>query len=218
MDTIQRRSWAVLSLSLVVELLVVTRPRLAGLSADTLCLVDLVLQMALLLGIPAAMVKYVLGGGLHDVGLCLAGARHWLRWWTPLFAVSLLLALLCTRLPSIHEAYPRLPAARSSAGWFILSTLTFASYGLAWEFFFRGFLLFGIEQRFGSWAVVVQGVPCALMHWGKPNFELLCALPAAILLGIMALRARSIVPGFVLHASVALCVNLGCLFWPLGSA
>jgi uncharacterized protein len=217
MATINRSAWVVLAVSSAIELLVVARPSLEGLGPNLQLYGDLALQTVLLFAVPAAVAKLVLHWRLTDVGLTLAGTRKWFRSWAPLFAIAWLFALLCTRIPSVHQTYPLLPAARSSPWWLALSTIVFAGYALAWEFFFRGFVLFGLERRFGAWAIVIQAVPCALMHWGKPDLELLAALPAAVFLGILALRSRSIVPGLVLHFSVALCVNLGCLFWPLSS-
>jgi membrane protease YdiL (CAAX protease family) len=215
MTTICRSAWVVLAVSSAVELLVVARPSFEGLGPNLRLFGDLALQSVLLFAVPAAVAKVVLRWRLTEVGLTLAGTRKWFRCWVPLFTIAWLFALLCTRIPSVHRTYPLWAAARSCPWCLALSTIVFAVYGLAWEFFFRGFVLFGLARKFGGWAIVIQAVPCALMHWGKPDSELLAALPAAIFLGIMALRSRSIVPGLVLHVSVALCVNLGCLFWPL---
>ena len=40
-------------------------------------------------------------------------------------------------------------------------------YMFCWEFFFRGFLLFGLQKsRLGAWgAVIVQALLFALLHW-----------------------------------------------------
>ncbi|MBN1608648.1 MAG: CPBP family intramembrane metalloprotease [Polyangiaceae bacterium] len=86
---------------------------------------------------------------------------------------------------------------------------------MAWEFFFRGFVLLGLRRAWGSRAIVIQAVPSALMHIGKPWLEVLASFPAALFFGIVAYRTNSIVPGLLLHLWVALVVNLGCVFWPL---
>ena len=76
------------------------------------------------------------------------------------------------------------------------------SYGLymfCWEFFFRGYLLFGMARTIGWSAVLVQSIAFGLLHWRKPMPEFLASFPAGIILGFLALKAKSFLPGFVLH-------------------
>ena len=40
-----------------------------------------------------------------------------------------------------------------------------------WEFLFRGFLLFSLYTVIGPYAIVLQAVPFALAHLGKPELE-----------------------------------------------
>jgi uncharacterized protein len=212
---ILRSFWSLLLVSSAIELLTFYRPSLPC-SNSTLCLlVDLVLQTALLLGLPVMWLKLVQHGRMVDVGLTLASPRSWIRWLLPLAAVALPLVFVATRIPSIHAAYPRLAQARSEPWLLVPSTVAFAGYGLAWEFFFRGFLLFGLKAHVHRWSIVLQAIPCALMHIGKPSLEGLASFPAALLFGAIAYRTGSIVPGWLLHVSVALVINLGCVFWPL---
>src|SRR6185436_10912903 len=42
---------------------------------------------------------------------------------------------------------------------------------LGWEFMFRGFLLFGLANVAGPYAIFLQAVPFALAHLGKPEAE-----------------------------------------------
>jgi membrane protease YdiL (CAAX protease family) len=86
-----------------------------------------------------------------------------------------------------------------------------ASYGMYlffWEFFFRGYLLQGLERSIGLWAVLLQAVAFGLLHIGKPPVEVFSSFAAGIILGILALRAKSFIPGFVLHWGVSLCFDL----------
>ena len=89
-------------------------------------------------------------------------------------------------------------------------------YMFCWEFFFRGFLLFGLQKsRLGSWgAVIVQALLFALLHWSsdpnasKPLAEVASALPGGIILGILALRTRSFVYGFLAHWAISLTLDV----------
>lgn len=86
------------------------------------------------------------------------------------------------------------------------------SYGMylfCWEFFFRGYLLQGLYRSIGWFAVLVQAVAFGLLHWGKPGLEIAASFGAGVILGIIALNAKSFVPCFVLHWAAAL--SFDCL-------
>jgi len=211
----KRSFWSLLLVSTAVELLVFYRPQAPVQGAATALFTDLALQTALLLGLPVTWIKLVARTRVTDAGLSLPPARQWLPWLLPFAAVVLPLALAATRIPSIHASYPRLEQAREQHWLLAPSTLAFAGYGLAWEFFFRGFMMMGLKARLGHWAVVLQAFPCAVMHLGKPELEVLASFPSAIVLGAIAYRAGSVVPAWLLHMAIALVINLGCVFWPL---
>lgn len=83
-------------------------------------------------------------------------------------------------------------------GWELLYALHF----VALEFFFRGWWLSQLRPRFGSSAVFVAVVPYCMIHFTKPLLEVLAAIPAGIVLGLLAMRARSIWGGALLHVLV----------------
>lgn len=86
-----------------------------------------------------------------------------------------------------------------------------ASYGLylfCWEFFFRGYLLFGLFRTIGWTAILVQAAAFGLLHLGKPVAEQVASYGAGIILGIIALNARSFVPCFVLHWAASLAFDV----------
>ena len=94
--------------------------------------------------------------------------------------------------------------------------LAMGYYMFCWEFFFRGFLLFGLQKsRLGAWgAVILQAITFTLLHWypdptaSKPLAEVASALPGGIILGILALRTRSFVYGFLAHWAISLTLDL----------
>jgi len=94
--------------------------------------------------------------------------------------------------------------------------LAMGFYMFCWEFFFRGFLLFGLQKSIlKTWgAVIVQALIFALLHWSyvkdasKPPVEVLSAIPGGIILGILALRTRSFVYGFLAHWAISLTLDL----------
>jgi membrane protease YdiL (CAAX protease family) len=80
---------------------------------------------------------------------------------------------------------------------------------VAWEFYFRGYLLFSLKEEFGAMgAVLIQTISSCLIHLGKPEGEILGAIPAGIVFGLIALRTRSFWYVFVLHAALGVCTDL----------
>ncbi|MCX8053761.1 MAG: CPBP family intramembrane metalloprotease [Armatimonadetes bacterium] len=112
------------------------------------------------------------------------------------------------RYPEFARAFARYPAVSpwSEEPWLmVFAEVSYGMYLFCWEFFFRGYVLFGLVRSIGWPAIIVQAAAFALLHIGKPIPEVAASFGAGIILGIMALNAKSFVPCFVLHwaASVA---------------
>lgn len=74
---------------------------------------------------------------------------------------------------------------------------------LGWEFFFRGWILFGYARKFGAEALWLQAVPFALAHIGKPELETLSTIFGGFAFGWIAFRTRSFIWPFLIHWFVA---------------
>jgi membrane protease YdiL (CAAX protease family) len=101
--------------------------------------------------------------------------------------------------------------------WFLARTSSFSSYygGLAqpwgwlaldnaahlfsWEFFFRGFMLFGLAQRYGDDAIFLQAIPFAIAHFGKPEVETLSTIFGGAAFGYVARKTDSMLYPFLIH-------------------
>lgn len=70
---------------------------------------------------------------------------------------------------------------------------------IGWEFFFRGFLLFGYARVFGSHALWLHAVPFALAHLSKPAVETYSTIFGGFLFGLVAWRTKSFVYPFLIH-------------------
>ncbi|MDK1080114.1 MAG: CPBP family intramembrane metalloprotease [Anaerolineae bacterium] len=70
---------------------------------------------------------------------------------------------------------------------------------IGWEFFFRGWILFGFARKFGPEAIWLQAVPFALVHIGKPEIETLSTIFGGFVFGWIAWRTRSFVYPFIIH-------------------
>ena len=74
---------------------------------------------------------------------------------------------------------------------------------IGWEFFFRGWILFGYARKFGPEALWLQAVPFALAHIGKPEIETLSTIFGGFAFGWIAYRTRSFVWPFLIHWFIA---------------
>ena len=177
---------------------------------------DLALQSALLVVAPLLWIRFLARAPLGEFGLHLGAFRRWRNECLLLALPLITVALLLTRMPSMHTAYPRFEPREASPGCSCPRRWPSPSMGFCGSFF-RRWILFGLRPRWGVWANIIQAVPCALLHGGKPNLEWAIAFPVALGLGALAMRWGTVVPGFLLHAGIALAINLGCIFWPLTS-
>ena len=80
--------------------------------------------------------------------------------------------------------------------------LNAALYMFAWEFLFRGYMLFGLEKSIGKSAIFVQAIPFVLLHLGKPFLETLACIPGGFIFGYVAHRTRSFLPCFIIHFGI----------------
>jgi uncharacterized protein len=70
---------------------------------------------------------------------------------------------------------------------------------IGWEFFFRGWILFGYARKFGAEALWLQAVPFALAHISKPEVETLSTIFGGFAFGWIAWRTRSFLYPFLIH-------------------
>jgi membrane protease YdiL (CAAX protease family) len=145
-------------------------------------------------------------------GMAAGDARLSVRYGLGMLAVMLVPLLITSRTLGAMGYYPLFrhypPPGGYSWGFVVYFELLYGMYLLAWEWFFRGFLLFGLARGMGSWALIAQTIPFWLLHWGKPVPEFFGALVAGLALGFVALRTGSFLTGFLTHWTVAVLFDL----------
>ncbi|MCJ7529762.1 MAG: CPBP family intramembrane metalloprotease [Anaerolineales bacterium] len=80
--------------------------------------------------------------------------------------------------------------------------LKWTLYMFAWEFLFRGYMLFGLEKSIGKSAIFVQTIPFVLLHFGCVFWETLACIPEGFIFGYIAYRTRSFLPCFIIHIGI----------------
>jgi membrane protease YdiL (CAAX protease family) len=168
--------------------------------------------------VPALYLRLALGMRMADVGLRWRETTRWWPWYALLATPIVFFAFLASFTEAFTGTYPFYELAGRS--WFDLVAweLIYLSQFLFLEYFFRGFMLETLAPRMGASAIFVMMVPYMMIHLGKPWPEAFGAILFGILLGILALRSRSIWGGALVHMTIALAMDLMSLWqtgrWP----
>lgn len=156
---------------------------------------------------PAAIIRYILREDLPAFGWQsgdrMAGLLS-LAWGVPLVV---LMGYLSSLRPEFRLQYPlfisrldSFPLRGQNITVFVLYQFTYIFYYVGWEFFFRGFALFGLRDELGPGrALLLQAALSTALHAAKPMPELLAALPGGIIFGLVALRCRSLGTVIIAH-------------------
>ncbi|HEX2867868.1 MAG TPA: CPBP family intramembrane glutamic endopeptidase [Ignavibacteriales bacterium] len=122
--------------------------------------------------------------------------------------VMLIIVWFISALPSFSQSYPTLFSARDNWRVFFLFEGALILYMLAWEFIWRGYMLFALEEKFSYYTVLVQMLPFVILHNGKPVLETFGAILGGVILGILALRTRSVFYGIIIHFAALFSMDL----------
>ena len=137
---------------------------------------------------------------------------NWKVWRTDLFAGSVIIitiVIIFGRLEYFSAIYPLFKRAKESWKIFLLYECAHFIYLSGWEFLFRGYMLFSLRNETGdSIAIIIQMIPFVILHAGKPELESFVSIISGIILGIMAIRGKSVFPCMLLHFVAALSMDL----------
>jgi hypothetical protein len=145
---------------------------------------------------------------LSSIGLRVAGVGRHLWVYLGLFALMVPVLLVVSRRPDFLDTYPFVRRAISDRRVLMLWESVYVVQFFALEAFFRGYLLFTTARVAPRAAIAVVAAPYTMIHFHKPFPECLSALGAGLLLGFLALRYRSFLGGVILHALVAVTMDV----------
>jgi len=186
------------------------------------------INTALCLWAPLMVILFVLKQEPSRFGLTHGDRRQGLRWTLVAWIGMTILLAVMSRIPALwrgQQQYylngilsqyyegvgPVFAAGRVHCLALVYYELFMGFYFFCWEFFFRGFLLFGLQKtKLGSTgAIIAQALVFMLLHWSwhagasKPGPEVLSSLVGGILLGVLAVRTRSCLYGYLAHWSIS---------------
>lgn len=170
-----------------------------------------ILGAFILMGIvPALIVKWVFRESLYDYGVQWGIPVRTFRSMCIMVPFMMFGAWVASQDSRFFLIYPYNPAAGSGTGWFLLHAMSLLLlYYTGWEFFFRGFLQKGLQSSCGTCnAVLIQTALATMAHYRSPECEVWACLVASLFWGFLALRTKSIVSGWVQHATIGVVLDL----------
>jgi membrane protease YdiL (CAAX protease family) len=162
--------------------------------------------------LPWLVIRLVLRERLRDFGWRLnETTQHW-QGYLLLLSPILVFVLLVSLGEDFVAHYPFYSLAGRSWIDLVLWELLYLSQFVFLEFFFRGFMLNALRPAIGANAIWIMCVPYMMIHLPKLWLEASGAILFGLFLGILALRSRSIWGGVLVHAGVALSMDIAALW------
>jgi len=187
------------------------------------------INTGLCLWMPLMIILLVLRTEPTEFGLTIGDTKIGFRWSFALWLLMLIPVIVASRLPEFKATYlygylsqflegvgPVYNGIAVNFKSLAYYELSMGFYMFCWEFFFRGYLLFGLRKLVNNdiWAIVLQTIPFALLHWSwqasasKPGPEVVGSFIAGIALGFFAFKTRSCVYGFLTHWAVSATLDI----------
>ena len=147
-----------------------------------------------------------------DLGLSFRGFwKHFPMYFLIFLAVLPFVLAVAFTEPFLHK-YPLNRQASLSLGLFVLWELVYAFQFFCLELLFRGVMIFAPAKVLGAWSIVIMTIPYTMIHFRKPLLECCGAVVAGLVLGVIAMRTRSIWGGVMVHILVAWTMDFIAMF------
>jgi len=154
------------------------------------------------------IIKFVLKEDVKNYGLQIGDYKTGFLISLVFFLVMLPVIWFISATPAFSGKYPHLLSTRSSWDKFFIYESGMLLYMISWEFIWRGFMLFGLKEKFGYYSVLIQMIPFVILHNGKPAPETFGAIAGGIALGILAFRTNSIYYCVIAHMGVMFTIDI----------
>lgn len=159
--------------------------------------------------LPIILIPLVLKGKLSDYGFRIGDFKFGLKSSVLFIVVMLPFLWIASGSESFAKTYPQGgPFVRENIEVLLYYELFVGFYMFAWEFFWRGYMMFGLKEKFGYYAIFIQMIPFFILHRGKPEIETFASIFAGLILGVQAWRANSFLYCFIVHWSIMIFVDV----------
>ncbi|MBE0638469.1 MAG: CPBP family intramembrane metalloprotease [Bacteroidales bacterium] len=158
--------------------------------------------------IPGIIYIFIFNGRISDFGMNL---NLLISNWYWLIGIPMLMVVINRFLAqgkSLQQQYPQMRLKRWSKEMFALSAFGWIIYLLAYEYLFRGLLLFLSYEAFGFWpAIAINVAIYSALHMTKGAGETLGAIPFGILTCIITLSTGTMLIPVFAHIGLAVSMD-----------
>jgi membrane protease YdiL (CAAX protease family) len=159
----------------------------------------------LMFWVPYFIIKIGFKNKLKNFGFQLGDARYGFRFIFITLPFLIWIIYVGSSNAGIQTEYPLAKSTLGMLPLFFTVEMFYLLYYIGWEFLFRGFMLFGLEKQYGAFtAILIQTIPSAIVHIGKPASESFGAILAGLIFGFLAIRTRSILYPLLLHIVIGI--------------
>ncbi len=191
--------------------------------------------------IPVGIVKFVFRENLVDYGWSFGDRILTLRSFLMMAPVIVIIAVSTGFNSAFFDVYPFNPAIRQqnahvSLPIFAVNAVLYVGYYFGWEFLFRGFLQHGLSSpnapgtalptdesgaqfpaRYAIRdAILIQTLASTMLHFGHPPSEVVGSIIAGIFWGLLAVRTKSILSGFLQHTLLGIVLDATLIYGTRG--
>lgn len=154
---------------------------------------------------PGILVLFLSFWRFSDLGLDWNLSGIIVFWTSGLGICVLVISYFFSQKPENFQMYPQIRDNPWTIKTVVINTGSWLAYLIAYEFLFRGLILFTLYSALGLWpAIVITTSLYVLVHIPKGLKESIGAIPFGLALGLITLEAGSIWPAFFIHAILAL--------------
>lgn len=136
--------------------------------------------------------------------------------WVLMLAVSILLILLNlvnSRSSDLQKIYPEMRVQQWNLKSLFTATGGWILYMIAYEYLFRGILLFACLNAFSMWpAIIINIALYSSLHLYKGFKEALAAVPFGLFICFITIETSSILPAVIIHSLQAISTEISCIF------
>jgi len=142
---------------------------------------------------PAVVIKFLLKEPLSKYGLSLGNFKIGIISATSFAAVAIIAMLFLIKIPSLKNQIHLIAGIDQNFSYFLwIELIIIPVIFFSREFFFRGFIQLGLEEKTGSYAILAQAMLFTMLFVRSSWLELIYAFLAALAAGLITKFSRSI--------------------------
>ena len=151
--------------------------------------------------LPAGIIIFVFDENIQEYGMRLGNVKTGVIVTVIGIIISILVTFLASKYIMDIQLYYSLRVFDIQ---FIVKTIL---YMFAWEFMFRGYLLFGLKKHLGGfYANVIQTLLFFIVHVGKPAIETQSTIFSGLIFGYICLKSKSFWPMVIIHSVIMISI------------